>query len=382
MLAQGASPTGFAAAREGIAALRARVWLVALFAIVGLSVGAFLGVSASIDEGDKGYRAVLVSSGLAGNTALFYNGISTPPGPQLADFAADPVINRVARVTGHSREYLLPRLVVDQSPIDSISQTLIECTAYSDSTRSARELLTAWLGAIKDVRYRYVQRILGRGEWQFRIERRRTIRESQVALRKQIDLALVRLHVLRGTVGVDYTIVRAPRPVDGSPQTGIRSKLKSAFIGGLGGLIAGIALALIVALLDGRLRTVEGIETAFGVPILADLRPPGGSIPSAEHARERLKAIGGGRLPSPLLIVPCGSANVEARDDLLTDALGDGVDVRVSAPVGQPGLVEGLASSGAWVAAASLGKVSRADVAALRAELSGVGPDPAGILIV
>jgi len=382
VLEQGVSPTGFAAAREGVAALRARVWLVALFAIVGLSVGAILGVSASADDGDEEYRAVLTSAGLAGNAAVFTAGISTPPGPQLAEFATDSIIDRVARVTGRSREYLLPRLTVDQSPIDSIGQALIELTTHGESTQSARALLLAWLSAIEDVRHRHVQRVLAKGEQQLRIERRRAIRDGRGNLQRQIDQALVRLSVLQGTAGVDYVIVRAPMEVGGDQPAGLRSKLKSAFIGGFGGLIAGIAVALIAALLDGRLRTVEGIEVASGIPVLADLRPQGDGVPSAEHARERLKVIGGGdQLPSPLLVVPCGS-DIEVRDDLLVDALGDEVDVRVSAPVGQPGFVGCLASADAWVVATRPGEVSRADVTALRAELNGVGPDPAGILIV
>jgi hypothetical protein len=122
------------------------------------------------------------------------------------------------------------------------------------------------------------------------------------------------------------------------------------------------------------------VEAALGVELLADLRSPR-ALPSAEHARERLRVQSGDRMPSELLVVSCGEVAADSADGVRA-AVGEGVEVRPAPALGQPGLLSELERPPAWAIVASPRSVRRADAEALRTELAGVGGRPAGLFAV
>jgi hypothetical protein len=371
MLTQGGSLTGVAAAREGVAAIRAHAWLVVALAIVGLLVGYLV-------EGPGGggeYRAWVKAEALGSNGSVTELGISTPDGPQAADFLSDGIIARLEGVTGDSYDYLFDHLTLSQPP-DGGPNPPIALIVSVESDDEARALLGDWLAAIHEARLRYVGRVLARGERGLRKSLDRAANREESATQKAIVDLLARIQALRPTLTVDYAIVRKPRPVDAS---GV-SRPRAAAIGAVGGLIGGLALALALALVGGRLRTPEGIEAALGVELLADLRSPG-AIPSPEHARERLRSLCGGSLPAGLLLVPCGDVTPDPTAKV-SGALGEGIDVRAAGPLGQAGLIGELERANAWAIVATPGAVRRAEAAALQAELGGIGAAPAGLFVV
>ncbi len=371
MLERGGSPTGIAAAREGVAALRSYAWLVVLLAVAGAVAGFVIGGL----SGDAKYRTWVTAQALGGNGSVTDLGISTPDGPQAADFLGDGIVARLEAATGRSYDDLIDHLELDQPP-DGGPNPPIALIAVAGSEADARALLGEWLAAVRQARLHYVRGVLARGERGLvKSLRRAAVRGEPDTRREVVDL-LARMQALRSTLTVDYAVVKAPRPIESEAV----SRPRAAVIGGGAGLIAGLALALLLSLVGGRLRTPEGVEAALGFELLADLRATGG-VPSAEHARERLRAAGGGSPPATLLVVPCGDVPSGAATKL-SSALGEGIEVKVTDPVGQPGVVAQVESASAWAVVASPGSARRAEATALLAELSGVGAGPAGLFVV
>ncbi len=371
MLAQGGSLTGIAAAREGVFALRSYAWLIALLTVVGMGVG-YLAAGSS---GGASHRVWITVQALGGNTSVTSLGISTPQGPQAADFLNDGVMARVVASTGHDYAYLLDRLELTQPP-DGGPNPPIALIANADSQRQARALLRAWLVAIHEARRHYVRGVLSRGERGLRKSLDRVASRGEPVTARDIRELLARMQALRATLNVDYAISKNPSAVAKSPV----SRPRDGALGAGTGLVVGFALALLLSLLGGRLRTAEGVRAAVGIDLLVDLRS-GREIPSPDHARERLRSLGSGHLPSVLLLVPCGSVPPGAAARL-SETLGEGTEVRVTEPLGASGILGELERADACAIVASPGAVRRAEATALRAELDGTGIDPAGLVIV
>ncbi len=368
---QGASLTGIAAAREGIAALRAYAWLVIGLALIGLLVGYLTGGPST----ESKYRSWVTTQALGANGSVTDLGISTPDGPQAADFLGEGILNRVEASTGSSYDDLVEHLAVSQPP-DGGPNPPIALIAGGGSEAAARTLLAAWMAAIHEARVHYVSGVLARGEEKLKKSLTRAAVRSEPATQKAIVSLLARMQALRGTLAVDYAVVRKPKVYEAASV----SRAHEAVIGAVAGLVAGLALALLISLAAGRLRTAEGVEAALGVERLADLRSPRG-IPSSEHARERLRALGGGSLPSTLLLVPCGDVPADTAGDVAS-ALGEGIEVKITEPPGGPGVLAELERASACAIVVRPGAVRRADANALRAELGGVSIAAAGLVVV
>lgn len=371
MLEQGGSLTGVAAAREGVAVLRAYAWLVVGLAIAGLAVGYLTATS----KDESKYRVWVTAQALGSNGAVTGLGISTPDGPQAADFLGEGILNRIEAETGYSYDYLIDHLGLTQPP-DGGPNPPIELIAGGDSDSAARDLLGTWMAAVHQARRRYVDRLLAKGEQGLRKSLTRAIELNEPVTRRAIVDMLARMQALRATLTVDYAIERKPKVYEESTV----SRPRKAVIGGVVGLIAGFVIALLVSLLGGRLRTVEGIEAALGAELLVDLRSPLG-VPSEEHASKRLRSLGNGQLPSLLLLVPCGDLSPDEAAVRFSKALGEGTEVRAAGPLGQPGVLDELERADACVIVASPGAVRRAEATALRAELDGTGVAPAGLVV-
>lgn len=368
---QGRSLTGIAAAREGVSALKAYAWIV-----VGLTIaGLLLGYLTADSHQESKYRVWVTAQALGANGGVTGLGISTPDGPQAADFLGEGILNRVEAVTGHSYDYLIEHLTLTQPPNGGPNPP-IELIAGADSEAAARTLLRDWMTAVHEARMHYVKTLLSKGEAGLRKSLAAAIRRNEPVTQRAIVDLLARMQALRTTLAVDYSIERKPKVYEEATV----SRLRKTAIGGVVGLIAGLALALLIALLSGRLRTPEGIEAALEMDRLAELRTPQG-VPSAEHARERLRALGQGTLPANLLLVPCGDVSAEA-GAAVSAALGDGIEARVTDAPGKAGVLEELERADACAVVASPGAVSRAEANALRAELAGTRVSPAGLFVV
>jgi hypothetical protein len=368
---RGGTLTGIAAAREGVATLRDYAWLVVALAVLG----AIAGYAISASRADGEYSVWVKAEALGTNSSVTDLGISTPEGPQAADFLGQGILNRLERATGDSYDYLTSHLKLEQPPTGGPNPP-IELIADAGSEAESRVLLAAWMKAVHEARTRYVSGVLARGEKGLEETLRRARMKGEPATRQAVVELLARLQALRPTLQVDYSIVRTPRAVDGEEV----SRPRSTLVGAVGGTIAGLALALLLALLGGRVRTAEGVEAALGVELLADLRSPR-ALPSAEHARERLRVQSGDGMPSGLLLVSCGEVAADGADRVRA-AVGEGVDVRPAPSMGQPGLLSELERAPAWAIVASPRSMRRADAEALRAELAGVGGGPAGLFTV
>lgn len=371
MATDGGSLIGIAAAREGVAALKAYAWIVLALAIIGLVVGYLTGKP----EDESKYRTWVTTQALGANGSVTDIGISTPIGPQAADLVGEGILNRIEASTGYSNDYLIDHLALTQPP-DGGPNPPIALIASGDSESAARRLLLVWMAALRQARVRYVAGVLSRGERGLRKSLARAIARKEPVTQEAIGNLLARMQALRATLTVDYVIARMPKVYEESTV----SRPHKTAVGGVVGLIAGLVLALLASLLAGRLRTAEGAEAALAVKLLADLRSPG-ATPSAEHARERLRSIGGGRQPATVLLVPCGPVASDAATRL-SDALGEGSEARVTRPPGEPGLLEELARADACAIIAEPGALRRADATALRTELDGVGIDLAGLVVV
>jgi len=371
VLAQGGSPTGVAAAREGIAALRSYAWLVVLLAVAGVLAGYLLGGPA---DGSK-YRAWITAHPLGANAAVTKLGISTPDGPQAADFLGDGIVRRIEAATGRSYDEVFEHLKLEQPPNGGPNPP-IALIAKAGTEAEAKTLLGTWMVAIRQARLRYVHGVLDRGE--------RGLRKSlgRAAARREPDTAaaivelLARTQALRSTLAVDYASLRTPRSV----TTETVSRPRAAVIGGGAGLIAGLALALLFSLVGGRLRTAEGVAAAVGTELLADARSPG-RVPSPEHAREVLRSTSAEAIPALLPAVACGEVSPQAVE-AASAALGEGIEVHLTVSIGDAGFLETLEKAGAWAIVATPGSVRRAEVTALRSELAGTGLVPAGLIVV
>ena len=276
--------------------------------------------------------------------------------------------------TGHDYDYLSEHLQVSQPPNGGPNPP-IELIASANSEAAARSLLVAWMRAIRQARVHYVAGVLTRAETNLDKFLARARKRAEPGTQQEIAQLLARVQItLRGTLSVDYIVQRKPK----SFEEATVSRPREAAIGGIAGLIAGLVLALLISLAAGRLRTAEGVAAALDVELLTDLRSPQ-AVPSVEHARQRLRALGDGVLPPTLPLVPCGTPP-EAAD--LVNALGEGTEVKVTGSPGASGLLSELDRAGVFAIVAHPGHVRRADAAALRAELEGIGVAPAGLVVV
>jgi hypothetical protein len=364
------SPTGLAAAREGVAALRAYAWLVVALVVVGL----VLGFALAPTETTGAYRAWVTPQSLTGNHAVTELGVSTPEGPQAGDFMDDSTIIPLEQVTGYSHQELLEKLEISQPPNGS-PQPPVELIANDGGEAASKKLLLAWLNEVHTARARHVQRVLERGQEGLEEELEEATGPDQVAVHEELVNLLARLRALRPSIGVDYSVYRVPAPYEAEAT----SKTKSIGIGGVAGLIVGVGLILLIALVDGRIRSREGLEAAFGVELLADLRS--GATPTLAHAGARLRSLGGGTAPSPIVVIACGDADPGAATSQLQSTLGDGVEIETLAG-GEADRLEQFAGAQAHLIVARPGGTKRREVAGLRQELAGVGSGPTGLLIV
>lgn len=365
-----AGAVGLAAAREGLAAMRDRLWIIVLAAIVGCAVGLATGGE---DDTSEAY-ATLLAKPLGSNSGFTGLGVSTPVGPLAADFVTDEIISDVARATGEDFHYLLTRLMISQDPVSSpVTGPPIGLVVQvgPGGRAEAEELLAAWLDAIRRARSAFV-----REQTKAALDAVRTEAEkaADAGARQVAREARFRALVLDATRQRDFVVIRGPRYQTLSGQSPLRDGAK----GLAAGIAIGLLLALSAALLDGRIRTPAGIAAAFGAPLVGDLRPDGD--PPAGFAREwaQARAAGGGGGGGPGVLLAVGDADARAA----VDRLGDGAPLVAADGLQGPGTLARLAEAPVYLVLARPGGVTRAEASALVAQLKDIAGPPAGVLVV
>lgn len=366
MSPESSRPVGGAAVQEAFATVRARGFLVVLVAVVGIVGGLIYGHSKTTDSSSI---ARLQLQPLSENSTVISVGVSAPVGPIAADFKSERVLAELSRVTG-----------IDEDELDSelrIAGVLgdphqMELELPSDGLGiPVQALFRAWMVAIQRERHSYIDHVLNSTKRAFEEELHQAQRTRS---RSEIFKSLARLTGLQGSLKSDVSVLRRPQEV----TTASRSPVYYAVAGGLVGLVAGIALALGVGLLDRRLRTPAALAAQFGLPVIADLRDRKGAEPLAH----RLRAVeqSGGQA-SPLVIVEAGSLGSAA---VAAEALKDALDAEVVATgaiAGDDGQAA-IRGAGSWVLAVSPGKTRADQAAGVATELGSLSSRPLGLVLV
>jgi hypothetical protein len=228
------------------------------------------------------------------------------------------------------------------------------------------------LAAIQSERRSYIDRVLNDTEQGLLTELDRP--QQRTRSRSEIATNLTRLVALQGSLGSDVGVLHRPMEV----STASRSPVYYAVAGGLVGLVAGIALALGVGLLDRRLRTPAALSAQFGLPVIADLRDGEGAEPVARRLRASEQSGAGA---SPLVIVEAGSlGSALAAAAALKDALD--VEVVATGAIASDDAQAAIRGAGSWVLAVSPGKTRADQAAGVATELGGLSSRPLGLVLV
>lgn len=366
MSPESSRPVGGAAVQEAFATVRARGFLVALVALVGIVGGLVYGLSKTTDSSSI---ARLQLQPLSENGTVISIGVSAPVGPIAADFKSERVLGDLSRATGIDEDELDSELHIIGVPGDPHQ---MELELPSDGLGiPAQVLFRDWMVAIQSERHSYIDHVLNGTKRSFTEELHQP---QRIRSRSELFKNLTRLAGLQGSLKSDVSVLHAPKEV----STASRSPVYYALAGGLIGLLAGTALALGAGLLDRRLRTPAALAAQFGLPVIADLRDGKGAEPLSRrmHASEQ-----SGAGTSPLVIVEAGSlGSALAAAAALEDALD--VEVVATGAIASDDAQVAIRGAGSWVLAVSPGKTRADQAAGVATELGGLSSRPLGLVLV
>ena len=335
--------------------------------MIGVAAGTVLGVSRQ-GSGDE-YAMRLRLFPLSSNGTVVALGVSAPQGPIAADFQSSRVLRDLSSmVGGTSPDQLRRELGVAGVEGDPNQMTL----AVSASASDPPALLKAWLAAIQADRRTFIAESIDDTRAGYLQDLKR---DHLTQLRFQVIANIARLAGLRGSLKTDVVVLRGPVRIPAASQ---RSPVFYAIAGGMAGVVAGVALALGMGLLDRRLRTPAALSAQFGLPVIADLRAGEGA--AAVQRRLRAAERSGAR-PSPLVIIEAGSpgsASVAAR------ALEGTLDATPTATgeIGSDETQEALRGAGLWIVAVTPGETRADQAAEVSAEFAVLSSRPLGLVLV
>lgn len=292
--------------RAVVGMLRRRLWVIVLAAVVGA------GVAYAVSElSDPSYEST---------TVLLFRPLQLPvqltglPLEIPSDAARDATTNQKLVSLESVRAAAAARLgggVTADTLKDDVTVTLdgeselVNVTGKASTPAQAMRIADAVASA-------YVA--------QSAAQVRRTLRTTIEAVRQQVRetspnakasqaaqaIALRRLLLLEATSQGDVRVVQSAQPPDGasSPRT-----VLSVVLGGILGMIVGVALALAIEQFDRRLRGAEQVEAALELPLLASVpkskalrakapwqRPlPAAEAEAFKRLRANLRGLPGGR---------------------------------------------------------------------------------------
>lgn len=290
-------PDSYDMPREALAAVRARWWLVPLVPLLVMAVVAAHSLLAnSAYEAEVG----LAFEPPAGGAALRSLGLEGLPPPSPAQILSDSVLRTYrARSPAGAAD---PRSQLRVRPTGERQATLI---AETDSSRGASALADEWrraLVATLDDRQNALMD-QARAALERRLAASGPDEQPPPPARAALQQELARLDAARRALRPNTEITRRTRVTAQSAD-------RSAYLwAGGGGLLAGLALAVLAGMLDRRIRSAERLAAAFGLPLLGRLRQNGnggtrgaGGPDPAARLYARLVLHCGGTQPPTVLV--------------------------------------------------------------------------------
>ncbi len=247
--------TAAQAVRAIVEAIRYRWWVAILVATTAIVAGVLAGGT------DASYQATAILDSAPGGTPaqLRFLGYRTPVPPSPQALLSDGTLTSLSRslATGLTPVELRAVLSAEQPA----GGTAIRLTATDERAARARALVNSWATAYVDARNSQISAAY--------LDLRAAVRQRLRAARRKDDAVAVRelsrqgrqLAGLRTAIGPDTAVVQAAAgsvPIDGTSVPLIV----------LAGLALGILVAILVALLEGRLLTADTAAVNFNLPIL------------------------------------------------------------------------------------------------------------------
>lgn len=237
-------------------AIRARWWLVGVVLLACVGALVLNGTTAKSE-------ARLTVAFNPGNViqSVFNEPRQGVPAPTAAELRTDEVLVTLGKRVGSTPEDLRGRLRVEQVEGDERQATLI---AAAPDAKSATNLVNEWAAAYIE----YRRKVLGDALF----AARREIRERADKLLRDAS-QFQRAEILRSVLAVRAAAFD-PIDVQRVSFDGVSTSGFPLALGVLLGLGAGVGAALLVALLDGRIRTSAQVEAQTALSVVAKM--PGG----------------------------------------------------------------------------------------------------------
>lgn len=242
-------------AHEAIAAIRARLWLLVL-CTVALPIGA---LAYNAAEAKFEAKALMSFTPLNENQTLISLGIPTPSVPSGNQLLADEVLGQtIAQLDLFtSIDGLRKRLRVEQTQ-GSREAALI---ASAPTSAEAVRLVNAWATAFVESRNKLLANQFAAAR--FTIVERSEDRETTNAERRILRTRLAGLDAARAAARSDSEVSQSG--VASAAPAGKVSEVVALIVGA----IMGLALVLLLALLDRRIRTPALVSANYRLPLLA-----------------------------------------------------------------------------------------------------------------
>lgn len=316
-----------------LASIRARWWLTVLVAVAVASSFVVYNTTAGAEA-----RVRMAFNPVNVVQAVFNEPRSDGAPPTAADLKRTEVLAILSSRVGISEDNLRDRLSVEQS--DGEREAVLVATARDGTETSplgeepeerATALANEWATVYVGYRNTQLRRALSGARTEIRQRADKLLDDASQFQRKEILRALLAVEAAKRTPP-DAVLL-------GSEGTTSRDVPMILFI--LLASLFGIGAAVVAALLDGRIRTAAGAQTASGLSVLCRLER--GSDESLQGLRSRLFDLVGASSPPMSLVIGTGEKDADgartlalslgqaaAADDRYTVVVLDGVEAEVA----------------------------------------------------
>jgi hypothetical protein len=374
-------------ARAALVAIRERLRLVVACALLLPLISVAVAVLAPSDYEATSRLAINPATSSPTLVNLGITGIAPPTGGELK---SDTILRAIQeqliprRQTGRrggrrgrrrappgpppvSLSELRDRLVIEEAVGGAPGEGARTVTLVAKGTtqREAVGLANTWAGAVVNARNQALARALQKARRRLRALERQTRAAGSATQADRLERQITRIDTAGASIEPDIQVVESAQGTSG--PTRFLNPVAALLLG----ILLGVGLALVLALLDRKLRTAATIRAAFGLPVLGHLldganagSEPGARIRSANNLLSRLAIANAGKAPSNLLIAsgdPGTDAGRAARALAATlAASGRSVLVvnwsarfmsdtrRISQPVGQASGISVMDWTGGW----------------------------------
>ena len=267
-----------------------RRFLIVLISVIALAGAAYVFAQGQ-EERYSSSSQVLLRSSSSGPTSVNYGAPIPESSSDLESLALSGAVQ--SRATATLRKKLESARA--QQAVGAVNATAEEQSAIIDleaidrspevAAMTANSVASAIVNTRRDgslARVRSARRSVQR-----QIQTRRSAGPAAVAELAALRSQLAQLGQAEAVIDGDAEIVRRA----GVPSTPSEPRpQRSALIGGFVGLLLGLALAFAREQIDRRVRTADGLQDAFGLPVLASV-PRSRSLGTGREERKRLPQV-------------------------------------------------------------------------------------------